>query len=85
MAADDAGGLKLVGITPDSPADKGGLKSGDVIVEFDGKPVKDLYTYSDALYARKPGDSVKIVVKRAGVAGATERVTLSVTLGRRGE
>jgi hypothetical protein len=85
MAADDAGGLKLVGITPDSPADKGGLKSGDVIVEFDGKPVKDLYTYSDALYARKPGDTVQIVVKRAGVAGATGRVTLSVTLGRRGE
>ena len=35
-----------------------GLKAGDVIVEFGGKPVKDLYQYSDALYAHKPGDEV---------------------------
>jgi len=41
--------------------------------------VKDLYTYSDALYAHKPGDVVKIVVLRG-----TERVELPVTLGKRG-
>lgn len=41
--------------------------------------MKDLYSYSDALYANKPGDVVKIVVLRGA-----ERVELTVTLGRRG-
>jgi len=86
MAGDGESGLRLSGVTPGSPADKAGMKGGDVIVQLDGKPVKDLYTYSDALYAHKPGDVVSIVVLRAPATGAApERVTLSVTLGRRGE
>lgn len=79
MAAGDVPGMRLSGIRPGSPAEAGGLKAGDVIVEFDGKPVKDLYGYTEALYARKPGDSVRIVVLRG-----TERVTVNVTLGKRG-
>ncbi|HYW32247.1 MAG TPA: PDZ domain-containing protein, partial [Gemmatimonas sp.] len=79
MAAGDVVGLRLTGIRPGSPADSGGLKAGDVIVEFDGKAVTDLYTYTDALYARKPGDTVKIVVVRD-----KERKTMTVTLGKRG-
>jgi serine protease Do len=57
----------------------GGLKAGDIIVEFGGKPVKDLYQYSDALYSHKPGDEVSVVVLRG-----SERVTLKVKLGKRG-
>ena len=79
MSATDVVGMKLMGVRPDSPADKGGLKTGDVIVEFGGLPVKDLYSYSDALYAHKPGDVVKVVVMRG-----TQRVELTVTLGKRG-
>jgi hypothetical protein len=80
MSATDVVGMRLMGVRPDSPADKGGLKTGDVIVEFGGTPVKDLYSYTDALYAHKPGDVVKVVVLRG-----TQRVELSVTLGKRGQ
>jgi hypothetical protein len=79
MAAGDAPGLRLSGVRAGSPADLAGLKPGDVIVVFDRKPVKDLYEYSNALYARKPGDEVDIVVQRDG-----KRVTLHAKLGRRG-
>jgi len=79
MAGSDTPGLRLTGIRAGSPADLGGLKAGDVIVVFDGKPVKDLYEYSNALYARKPGDQVDVVVLRDG-----KRVTLHVKLGKRG-
>jgi hypothetical protein len=85
MSADAVQGLRLGGVTPESPADKGGLKTGDVVVELDGKPVTDLYTYSEALYARKPGDTITIVVLRTAANGVAERVTATVTLGRRGE
>lgn len=85
MAGDErVQGLRLQGVTPDSPADKAGLKAGDVVVELDGKPVTDLYSYTDALYARAPGDVIAVTVLRGGPAGA-ERVTTRVTLGRRGE
>ena len=79
MAASEVAGMRLMGVRPDSPADKGGLKAGDVIVEFGGVAVKDLYSYTGALYAHKPGDVVTVVVLRG-----TQRVELTVTLGKRG-
>ena len=72
-------GMKLTGVRQGSPADNAGLKAGDVIVEFGGAPVKDIYSYSAALYAHKPGDTVAIVVLRQGA-----RLTLTATLGARG-
>jgi S1-C subfamily serine protease len=79
MSAPEIPGVRLTGVRGDSPADKAGLKAGDIIVEFDGKPVKDLYQYTEAMQARQPGDTVKIIVLREGT-----RVELTATLGRRG-
>ncbi|MEJ7758057.1 MAG: M28 family peptidase [Gemmatimonadaceae bacterium] len=79
MAAGSTPGLRLTGVRAGSPADLGGLRAGDLIVDFGGSPVKDLYTYTDALYAHKPGDAVKIIVLRG-----SERVQLMITLGKRG-
>ena len=78
MAPGDTPGLRLTGVRPGSPADLAGLKTGDVVVELGGAPVKDLYSYSDALYAHKPGETITIVVLRGA-----ERVTVTATLGRR--
>jgi hypothetical protein len=78
MAAGDVPGLRLSGVRAGTPADSAGLKTGDVIVELGGKAVTDLNSYSDALYARQPGDRVTIVALRDG-----KRVTVEVTLGRR--
>ena len=80
MASGTEPGLKLSGVRAGSPADKGGLKSGDLIVELAGIKVTDLYSYTDALYSKKPGDAVSIVVMREG-----KRVTCTVTLGERGK
>lgn len=79
MAAGDVAGMRLTGVRPGSPADLGGLKAGDVIVEFGGVEIRDLYSYTDALYSHQPGDVVKVVVLRDG-----KRVELTVKLGRRG-
>jgi S1-C subfamily serine protease len=80
MSGGDEAGLRLSGVRGGSPADVAGLKAGDLIVAFGGKPVKDLYSYSDALYAHKPGDKVEVVFLRNG-----ERLTTTVTLGTRGQ
>jgi S1-C subfamily serine protease len=70
--------VKLSGVTAGSPADKGGLKTGDVIVAIGPHEVADLQGMTDALNKFKPGDSTTVVVLRG-----TERLTLPVTLGTR--
>jgi rhamnose utilization protein RhaD (predicted bifunctional aldolase and dehydrogenase) len=45
---------------------------------FGGRPVKDIYEYTDALNVFSPGDTVTVIVVRDGA-----RVTLRITLGRR--
>jgi hypothetical protein len=69
-------GLRLTGVREGSPAAAAGLRPGDVVVEFDGKPITDIYAYTYALQARAPGDEVVIVVERDG-----ERVSVTATLG----
>lgn len=57
----------LVGdVTPQSPAEKAGLKSGDVILEFNGKPVTDSRHLKLEVARAKPGESVAIKVLRDG-------------------
>jgi len=79
MGAVDVVGVRLAGVSAGSPAEKAGAQKGDVIVEFAGMPIKDIYTYTDALAKHKPGDVVQVVMLRDG-----QRVTLTATLGKRG-
>jgi hypothetical protein len=57
-------GVKFADIREGSPAAKAGLKAGDVLVEFDGKPIQNLYDFTYALRAKKPGDEVLVKVIR---------------------
>jgi hypothetical protein len=71
-------GLRLTGVREGSPAAIAGLQPGDVVVEFDGKPVADIYAYTYALQAKQAGDEVVIVVERNG-----GRISVTATLGER--
>ena len=73
-------GLRLTGVREGSPAADAGLLAGDVVVEFDGNPVADIYAYTYALQDKSEGDEVVIVVERDG-----ERVTVTAVLGQRRE
>jgi S1-C subfamily serine protease len=69
----------LVGnVNPGTPAAEAGIKTGDLIVGFDGKTVRNPSELSLAVLTKKPGDEVKIELKRGG---STKTVT--VKLGRR--
>lgn len=70
-------GALVAAVSPDSPAAKGGLKSGDVIVKFDGRNVARMRTLP-RLVARTPIDkTVDVEVRRKG-----EKKVLKVTIGR---
>src|SRR6185436_2639174 len=59
-------GVKLSGVRGASPAEKGGLQGGDVIVEFAGQKIANIYDYTYSLDAVKIGVPVKVTVERAG-------------------
>jgi serine protease Do len=57
----------LVGdVMPDGPADKAGLKRGDVIVEFDGKKITDSTELRKDVALAKPGSTAELTVERNG-------------------
>jgi aminopeptidase YwaD len=63
---DDLKGVLFADVQNDSPAAKAGLRQGDLLVEFDGKPSENLYDFTYALRGKKVGDVVVVVVKRNG-------------------
>jgi Tol biopolymer transport system component len=73
-ASEDVEGVKLSGVRSGGPADKAGVKGGDVIVELAGQKITNIYDYTYSIGGLKIGEPVKMVVLRNG-----ERVTLTVT------
>jgi hypothetical protein len=59
-------GVKFSDVKPGSPADKAGLKAGDILTQFGEKPIKNLYDFTDALRRSKVGDVVEVTVMRDG-------------------
>ena len=68
-------GVKFADVRDGSPAAKAGFKAGDVLIEFDGKKIENLYDFTYALRAHKPGDKVTVTVLRGN-----EKVTREVAL-----
>ncbi|MDC0049033.1 M28 family peptidase [Verrucomicrobia bacterium] len=62
----DIVGVKLSGVTKGAPADKAGIKGGDIIVSLSGKELKNIYDYTYVLGALKVGTETEIKVKRKG-------------------
>ncbi len=71
-------GVRIGGVSDDSPAAKVGLIKGDVIISFDGKTVKNLKDYSNYLKEHQPGDTVKLTIDRNG-----EKKEVELKLGER--
>ena len=70
-------GYAISGTAPDSPAAKGGLRSGDVIVRLGNHQIGWLGDFDLALRKFAPGDEVAVTVLRDG-----NRVTLTVQLDK---
>ena len=69
---------KIACVLPDTPARKAGIKPGDVIVEFAGKPVDDFASLQLLVNDSQPGDEVDLKVRRG-----EETVELKLVIGKR--
>ena len=71
-------GALIAGVLRGGPADKAGMKPGDVLVEIEGKPVADPTAMLNMIAALAPGNSASVKLKRSG-----KDVDANITVGRR--
>jgi len=71
-------GLLVVHVEPGSPAEKGGVLLGDVLIEIGGRALADIDGVQEALRSHKSGDSVEIGLVRGGAL-----IKVNVTLAAR--
>jgi len=73
-----AGGIQVLRVAPGGPADKAGVKEGDLIISIDGEPVKTRDRLIEILQKHKPGDVIELEVLRGD-----EKMKIRLELGRR--
>jgi serine protease Do len=71
-------GVLVQQVQPGGPADKAGLKPGDIITQVDGRPIKDGDDLVNEIASRKPGSSIRLGFLRDGKPTDT-----TVTVGDR--
>lgn len=67
-------GVVVEVVSPGLPGEKAGMKTGDVITEFDGERVRSVIQFSRLVQETPPGRSVAVVLSRGG-----QRMTVNVT------
>jgi S1-C subfamily serine protease len=69
-------GVLVAGVVPNGPADRAGVKPGDIVATVDGRPILTAQALQEVLAQHQPGDRVSL-----GVHRADGDHTISVTLG----
>ena len=72
-------GVRLSGVSGDSPAEEAGLQTGDVLIRLGDFEIEDLYGLTEALQTLEPGTEVDAIYIREG-----QEFTVTVTLRQRG-
>ncbi|MEA2641865.1 MAG: hypothetical protein QOF51_3259 [Chloroflexota bacterium] len=78
LGVEQASGLLIMGVEPESPAEKGGLMIGDVLVAVGGTPTTDSEDLQVVLGPGTVGTAIEVMLLRGG-----ERATVHVTPGSR--
>ena len=73
-------GARVERVLPGSPAEKAGLRVGDVILEVDGRRITPGRSLADLIARYRPGDEVRLTVRRGN-----ETLQVTVRLGEHPE
>ncbi len=74
LGLSETSGLVVVRVESNSPAEEAGVRTGDVLLEIDQTPVKEVEDFQKKMQAYKRGDTILLLIKRGGA-------TLYLTLG----
>lgn len=73
-------GVLIGDVVPDSPADKAGLKSGDIVLKYNGRDTEQMHELRNSVAATTPGTKADLVVFRDG-----REVKLTLEVGKLSE
>ncbi|HLF84157.1 MAG TPA: M28 family peptidase [Blastocatellia bacterium] len=76
--SDQSDGMKLDGVRPGSPAEKAGMRAGDIVLKLGKMPIKNVYDYTYALGEMRGGEEVEVVIRRDG-----KEMTMKITPEKR--
>ncbi len=62
----DSSGALIGDVVKDSPAEKAGIRRGDIIIEYDGKKIRDADTLRNTVAQSKPGSQIAVKLLRGG-------------------
>lgn len=79
------GECRIRSLSPGGSAEKAGIKRGDALVQIDGQPVKTIADTRLALWDKKPGDHVRVEVRRKRRFGAITALSLEIELAASGK
>jgi S1-C subfamily serine protease len=71
-------GTLIAGVLRNGPADRAGVKPGDILTEVDGKRVIDSSSMLNLVAALQPGKNARLQLMRSG-----KKIELPVTVGKR--
>jgi len=74
---DEPRGALVASVAANSPSDKGGIKAGDIILEFDGQKIQEMKQLPIIVARTKVGKKVKVIVWRN-----KKEIIKTITLGR---
>jgi serine protease DegQ len=74
----DTNGVLISGVLEGGPADKAGMKPGDVLTQVNGQAVSDVVTLLNSIAQTNPGDATKIDLLRKG-----KPIAMKVQVGKR--
>ncbi len=75
----DVTDVEIAHVITGSPADKAGIKEGDIILKFEGESLSDFSSLTSKVRDRQPGERVKLLVKRG-----SETLELALVIGKKG-
>jgi serine protease Do len=84
LGLDKAEGAIVSNVTPNGAAAKAGVKQGDVILSYQGRPVVDTNAFRNEIAATKPGSTVTLKVLRDGRTTELKATLEEMTVARDG-
>ena len=78
LGPQDKSGLIVLSVAPQGPAEQGGVLVGDILLEIEGRPLRDVADLQAALGGETIGEKVRVGLVRGG-----ERLESTITLGER--